>query len=244
MGIKQLQGDARRLRPRRPDRGGRGHRPRLRRGGEGAGPAQRDRLLQGGHHLRRRHERVEARAAISRQGTTSIIHGKAWHEETKATVSQAISENGGTHYLVVFTLDGDRLRLRLHPQGREQGGVPEEIRGRLLARFRSRPAPDSVGVANQTTMMKGETEEVQRRFEKAMVDRYGRPEKLDHAFPQGRYDLRRHAGAAGCAFRNARRGKDEPAAGRRRIQQRATRRTWRRWARRSCRPTSSRIPTS
>ncbi len=31
----------------------------------------------------------------------------------------------------------------------------------------------AVGVANQTTMMKGETEEVQRRFEKAMVDRHG-----------------------------------------------------------------------
>ena len=27
----------------------------------------------------------------------------------------------------------DRLRLRLHPQGRQQGGVPQEIRGRLFA---------------------------------------------------------------------------------------------------------------
>src|SRR5689334_2404466 len=34
---------------------------------------------------------------------TSIIHGKAWHEETKATSSRARA-NGGGHYLVVFTL--------------------------------------------------------------------------------------------------------------------------------------------
>src|SRR3989454_5685704 len=34
---------------------------------------------------------------------TSIIHGKAWHEETKATSSRATA-NGKGHYLVVFTL--------------------------------------------------------------------------------------------------------------------------------------------
>jgi 4-hydroxy-3-methylbut-2-enyl diphosphate reductase len=33
---------------------------------------------------------------------TSIIHGKAWHEETKATSSQATATSG--QYLVVFTL--------------------------------------------------------------------------------------------------------------------------------------------
>ena len=39
----------------------------------------------------------------SKDKVTSIIHGKAWHEETKATSSQAMA-NGGGHYLVVFTL--------------------------------------------------------------------------------------------------------------------------------------------
>src|SRR5689334_15852293 len=34
-------------------------------------------------------------------GFTSVIHGKHWHEETRATASQAVAINGG-HYLVVL----------------------------------------------------------------------------------------------------------------------------------------------
>ena len=50
----------------------------------------------------------------SKENVTSIIHGKAKHEETKATTSQARAYGSG-HYLVVFNLDGDGLRLQLHP---------------------------------------------------------------------------------------------------------------------------------
>src|SRR5256885_17134531 len=39
----------------------------------------------------------------SKESVTSIIHGKAWHEETMATSSQARASGNG-HYLVVFTL--------------------------------------------------------------------------------------------------------------------------------------------
>src|SRR3989449_8488069 len=39
----------------------------------------------------------------SKEKVTSIIHGKSWHEETKATSSQTMAYGGG-HYLVVFTL--------------------------------------------------------------------------------------------------------------------------------------------
>ena len=40
----------------------------------------------------------------SKERVTSIIHGKSWHEETKATSSQARAYGSG-HYLVVFTLE-------------------------------------------------------------------------------------------------------------------------------------------
>jgi len=115
------------------------------------------------------------------QGTTSIIHGKAWHEETKATVSQAISEKGGTHYLVVFTLDETDYVCNYIRKGGNKEEFLKKFQGAYSPNFDPDQHLTSVGVANQTTMMKGETEEVQRRFEKAMVDRFG-PENLDSHF--------------------------------------------------------------
>jgi 4-hydroxy-3-methylbut-2-enyl diphosphate reductase IspH len=38
-------------------------------------------------------QRVEERARYAAEGFTSVIHGKYWHEETRATASQAL--NGG-----------------------------------------------------------------------------------------------------------------------------------------------------
>ena len=111
---------------------------------------------------------------------TSIIHGKAWHEETKATSSRATASGRG-HYLVVFTLaETDYVcNYILH------GGNKEEF----LAKFKGAYSPgfdpdvhlDALGVANQTTMLRGETEEVQRRLRAAMSQKYG-PENLDKHF--------------------------------------------------------------
>jgi len=115
------------------------------------------------------------------QGTTSIIHGKAWHEETKATVSQAISESGGTHYLVVFTLDETDYVCNYIRKGGNKAEFLAKFEGAYSHGFDPDQHLVSVGVANQTTMMKNETEEVQHRFERAMADRFGR-EHLDHHF--------------------------------------------------------------
>ena len=103
---------------------------------------------------------------------TSIIHGKAAHEETKATASHAMV-NGHGHYLVVLTLaetdfvcdyivnGGDRKRFLEKFEGAHSEGFDPDIH---LQR---------VGVANQTTMLRGETEEVQRRIAEAIKKRDG-----------------------------------------------------------------------
>ncbi|MEA3212204.1 MAG: 4-hydroxy-3-methylbut-2-en-yl diphosphate reductase, partial [Chthoniobacter sp.] len=103
---------------------------------------------------------------------TSIIHGKASHEETKATASRAV-QNGKGHYLVVLTLaDTDYVCEYIR-----RGGDKQAFLGKFRGAHSEGFDPDlhlrRVGVANQTTMMRGETEEVQRRVEAAMRDRDG-----------------------------------------------------------------------
>src|ERR1035438_8722543 len=64
----------------------------------------------------------------SKDKVTSIIHGKAWHEETKDTSSQAMA-NGGGHYLVVFTLaETDYVCPRA--SGTTSSGLP--VKGRSV----------------------------------------------------------------------------------------------------------------
>jgi 4-hydroxy-3-methylbut-2-enyl diphosphate reductase len=106
---------------------------------------------------------------------TSIIHGKVKHEETLATSSFA-----GT-YLVVLDLAEAQM-------------VCDYILGRgdrqhFMERFSRACSPGfdpdrdltRVGVANQTTMLKNETEEIGRLFERTMLARFG-PVELDQHF--------------------------------------------------------------
>ncbi len=98
---------------------------------------------------------------------TSIIHGKVKHEETLATSSFA-----GT-YLVVLDLE-EAEYVANYILGK---GNREEFLMRFSKASSSGFDPDldlqRVGVANQTTMLKSETEEIGRLFERTMLTKYG-----------------------------------------------------------------------
>src|SRR5262245_10533821 len=115
----------------------------------------------------------------ARERVTSIIHGKAWHEETKATSSQATATSG--HYLVVFTLGETDYVCDYILHGGNKEEFLEKFKGAYSEGFDPDVHLHVVGVANQTTMLRGETEEVQRRIRAAMERRYGR-ENLDKHF--------------------------------------------------------------
>jgi 4-hydroxy-3-methylbut-2-enyl diphosphate reductase len=111
----------------------------------------------------------------ARDGYTAVIHGKHYHEETKATASQALTHQGG-HYLIVRDKE-------------EAGLVGDFIRGRVGAaeirrRFAEAASPGfdperdlaKVGLANQTTMLMSESVEIGDMLRAAMVDRHGEAE--------------------------------------------------------------------
>ncbi|MCX6853642.1 MAG: 4-hydroxy-3-methylbut-2-enyl diphosphate reductase [Verrucomicrobia bacterium] len=111
----------------------------------------------------------------AKTGFTSIIHGKASHEETRATSSRALGDSGNGQYLVILTLaDVDYICEYIH-----QGGDKEAFYERFKGADAYSPGfdPDihlkQVGVANQTTMLKSETEEIQRRLQAAVEKRDG-----------------------------------------------------------------------
>ncbi|NDC13759.1 MAG: 4-hydroxy-3-methylbut-2-enyl diphosphate reductase [Synechococcaceae bacterium WB9_2_170] len=105
---------------------------------------------------------------------TSIIHGKVKHEETLATSSFA-----GT-YLVVLDMAEAQLVCDYILEGGD--------RQAFMARFAKACSPGfdpdrdlvRVGVANQTTMLKSETEDIGRLFERTMLKRYGPAELTEH----------------------------------------------------------------
>jgi 4-hydroxy-3-methylbut-2-en-1-yl diphosphate reductase len=116
----------------------------------------------------------------AQKGFTSIIHGKYYHEETKATASQTHKDGGNGKYLVVRNLE-------------ETGYVVDFILGRMSAEELERklghgmspgldPKTDleRIGVANQTTMLMTETMAVGEMLRRAMIERYGEENLPEH----------------------------------------------------------------
>ena len=106
------------------------------------------------------------------ESATSIIHGKAEHEETKATSSRALGDGKG-HYLVVLTLAETDYVCDYIRHGGDKAAFLEKFRNAHSPGFDPDLHLQTVGVANQTTMLRGETEEVQRRIRQAILDRDG-----------------------------------------------------------------------
>jgi 4-hydroxy-3-methylbut-2-en-1-yl diphosphate reductase len=115
----------------------------------------------------------------SKESVTSIIHGKAKHEETKATTSQARAYGTG-HYLVVYNLDETDYVCKYILNGGNNQEFLDKFKGAYSPGFDPEQHLHAVGVANQTTMLRGETEEVQRRLKAAMIQKYGAGEVDRH----------------------------------------------------------------
>ncbi len=117
----------------------------------------------------------------AKAGITSVIHGKPKHEETQATASQSQGEDERGNYIIINGQDEANYLadyLRGHGDRRD-----------FLKRFAGCTSPgfdpdchlQRIGIANQTTMLKGETSEIQEILRAAVIARDGNDAAF-HAF--------------------------------------------------------------
>jgi 4-hydroxy-3-methylbut-2-en-1-yl diphosphate reductase len=106
---------------------------------------------------------------------TSIIHGQYKHEETVATSSFA-----GTYLIVLNLAEAQYVADYIL-----NGGDRQEFLTRFSRAHSKGFDPDkdltAIGIANQTTMLKGETEQIGKLFEHTMLKKYG-PTQLNQHF--------------------------------------------------------------
>jgi len=111
-------------------------------------------------------------------GFTSIIHGKYWHEETRATASQALHAGAG-RYLIVL----DRDEATIVCEYIRAGGDAAAFLTRFVRATSPGFDPDRdlqrIGCANQTTMLSSESLEVGEMLKAAVRERHG-----DRALPE------------------------------------------------------------
>jgi len=121
-------------------------------------------------------KRVEVYA---RDGFTALIHGKYYHEETRATASQVLKYAGG-RYLVVRDMDEAEVVCR-YVEALGMGTVTSTQRADFLDRFTKAASPGfdpdadlrRIGVANQTTMLARESLAIGEAVGEAMARGFG-----------------------------------------------------------------------
>lgn len=106
---------------------------------------------------------------------TSIIHGKYNHEETVATSSFAAT------YLVVLNMAEAEYVANYILNGGDRNEFMAKFSRACSVGFDPEKDLEQVGIANQTTMLKSETEQIGKLFEHTMMRKYG-PTQLNQHF--------------------------------------------------------------
>jgi 4-hydroxy-3-methylbut-2-enyl diphosphate reductase len=117
--------------------------------------------------------------AYARDGFTSLIHGKYYHEETRATASQAEKYPGAAYLVVRNMTEAEDVMAYIEGRG---------DRATFLAKYAHAASPHfdpdihlkRVGVANQTTMLARESLAIGAAVGASMERTYGAAHREEH----------------------------------------------------------------
>ena len=114
-------------------------------------------------------KRVEGYA---KKGLITVVHGKRNHEETRATVSQAVKE-GGAYLTLENISEAKELADVIRGKCSEKDFIRSHPGCAISENYSFDAAGCSMGMANQTTMLKGESLEIQNILRQAFIERFG-----------------------------------------------------------------------
>ena len=117
-------------------------------------------------------KRVESYA---RDGFTAVIHGKHYHEESRATASQVRNHEDGRYIIVLNMEEADLIcdYIARRPNRLSREAFIQHFQGKTTEGFDPDLHLQKIGVANQTTMLAKESLAIGARIREAMVEGSG-----------------------------------------------------------------------
>jgi 4-hydroxy-3-methylbut-2-enyl diphosphate reductase len=114
---------------------------------------------------------------IGRRSYTIVVHGKRFHEETRATFSHA--RQSGPVVVVRDVEEAEDLARVVRGEA-DAGYFFERFADRCSEGFRPDEDLQRIGVVNQTTMLASETQSIAEMLRQAVIDRYGEAALAEH----------------------------------------------------------------
>lgn len=106
---------------------------------------------------------------LGQKGYTIVIHGRARHEETRATFSHARSSAPS---LVIQDMKEARELAEFITGARKPSEFTDHFKGRYSPGFDPQKDLQRIGVVNQTTMLATETHEISEYLKETMADHF------------------------------------------------------------------------
>ena len=110
-------------------------------------------------------------------GHTVIIHGKASHEETRATFSQSANK---APTLIIKDMEEAVYLGKIISGDIEQANLYSFFEGKYTANFNPELDLRRIGVVNQTTMLASETESITAYLRSVMIEKFGEENIKNH----------------------------------------------------------------
>ncbi len=114
---------------------------------------------------------------LGKKGFTVVIHGKYYHEETRATFSHSVQSSPS---IIVRNLEETKFLADVISGDKTAADFYEYFKGKHSKGFDVNVDLNKLGVVNQTTMLATETQEIADLLKETMIKVYGIENLSDH----------------------------------------------------------------